>query len=74
MSNMLELLERELQRWPGVKYVVEPSSTHPKLRLSYEDKGRFLPFSKTKVASRGALNKVTELRRVLRDLGAQRNP
>lgn len=64
------VLEREIRKWPGVTYSIEPSKVHPKLRLRYRESERFLPFSKTRVDPRGMLNKVTQLRRVLRDMGA----
>lgn len=72
MSQMKSLLEREISRWDGVTYEVEHGGAHPKLRLRYGEESRFLTFSKTKVAPRGALNKVTELRRTLHGLGAHR--
>lgn len=73
MSDSLELMERELARWAGVRYEVENTRPHPKMRLEYGDKRRFIPFSSTRVDRRGMLNKVTELRRMLREMGAVRN-
>lgn len=73
MSESLDFLKRELERWSGVEYGVEDVRPHPKLRVEYKGVRRFLPFSSTRVDRRGILNKVTELRRTLRDMGAERD-
>lgn len=73
MSESLDFLKRELERWSGVEYGVEDVRPHPKLRIEYAGARRFLPFSSTRVDRRGLLNKVTELRRMLRDMGAERD-
>lgn len=72
-TEQYELLQSELTRWPGVTYWVEPGKTHPKLHVCYAERERKLPFSSTKVDPRGLLNKVTELRRLLNTLGAERD-
>lgn len=71
MSNTLEILERELARWPGVDHRVEPRKRHPRLWISYGGAERFIPFSKTKVGRYGLMQKLTQLRRTLRDMGAE---
>lgn len=73
MSESLDFLKRELERWSGVEYGVEDVRPHPKLHIEYAGARRFLPFSSTRVDRRGILNKVTELRRTLRDMGAERD-
>jgi hypothetical protein len=72
MARPIESLKRELENWPKVSYAIEHGKAHPKLRLEYEGNRRFVPFSTTKVDPRGMMNKITELRRTLRDIGAQR--
>lgn len=72
-NNQMDRLERELQRWPGVKYRLEPGGTHSKLCVTYEHRERRVPVSLTRVPSRGVLNKVTELRRILTTMGAERD-
>lgn len=73
MSESLEFIKRELERWEGVTYGVEDVRPHPKVRIEYAGMRRFLPYSSTRVDRRGVLNKVTELRRLLREMGATRN-
>ena len=72
MSESLEFMQRELERWSGVTYEVEDTRPHPKLRLHCNGQQRFIPYSCTKVDRRGMLNKVTELRRLLHTMGATR--
>lgn len=72
MSNTLELLEKELARWPGVKHRAEHKGRHPKLWVKYRETERFVPFSLTKVGRYGLMQKVTQLRRTLREIGAER--
>jgi len=73
MSNCLPYLTREIHRWPDVAYEVDVrTKTHPRIVLKCGDEQRFLCYSKTRVQTRGIMNKVTELRRVLREIGAQR--
>lgn len=72
MSNSLESLEKELSHWPGVQHRAEHKGRHPKLWIAYRGEERFLPFSSTKVGHYGLMQKVTQLRRTLRELGAER--
>ncbi len=71
MSNTLEQLEKELSRWPGVNYRAEHAGRHPKLWVEYKGEKRFVPYSSTKVGHYGLMQKVTQLRRVLREMGAE---
>lgn len=70
MSNTLEMLVKELRRWPGVTYRADPSGRHPRLWVEYGSEKRFVPYSSTKVGHYGLMQKVTQLRRMLRDMGA----
>lgn len=73
MSNTLPLIERELRLWPDVTYSLDThSKRHPRIVLQHGDTRRFLCYSSTKVQSRGLLNKVSELRRTLHEIGATR--
>ncbi len=69
MSDTLKLLEKELRRWPGVKHRAEYGTRHPRLWVQYGETERFVPFSTTKVGKYGLMQKVTQLRRLLRDMG-----
>jgi hypothetical protein len=51
MNNTLELLEKELRRWPGVRYRVDTSGRHPRLWVQYGEVERFVPYSFTKVGN-----------------------
>lgn len=73
MSNSLEYLKKELQRWPGVDHRAEHSGKHPRLWVAYKGEKRFVPFSSTQVGKYGLMQKVTQLRRVLREIGAERD-
>lgn len=70
MSNTLEQMKKELNRWPGVNYRAEHSGRHPRLWVEYEGEKRFVPYSSTKVGRYGLMQKVTQLRRTLREIGA----
>jgi len=72
MASTLDKLHKELRAWPGVTYEVDNTSHHPKLRVRYAGTERFLPFSSTSVDERGVRNKVSQLRRLLRELGAEK--
>lgn len=69
MANSLEYLKKELKRWPGVEHRVEHSGRHPRLWLEYQGERKFVPFSSTKVGRYGLMQKVTQLRRTLREIG-----
>jgi len=72
-SNSLELMEKELSRWPGVEHRAEHAGRHPRLWVKYGEAERFVPFSSTKVGRYGLMQKVTQLRRTLREIGAERD-
>lgn len=71
MSNTLEQLEKELARWPGVNYRADYTTRHPRIWIEYKGEKRFVPFSKTKVGRYGLMQKVTQLRRTLREMGVE---
>ena len=72
MARTLDALEKELRAWPGVTYEVVTNRPHSKLYVQYGEQRRFIPFSGTPVQTRGMLNKVSQLRRLLRDIGAEK--
>lgn len=71
-SNSLELMEKELVRWPGVNHRAEHGTRHPRLWIEFRGEKRFVPFSSTQVGKYGLMQKLTQLRRVLKEIGAQR--
>lgn len=72
MSNTLEQLEKELRKWPGVNYRAEHTGKHPRLWVNYKGVEQFIPYSFTKVGKYGVMQKLTQLRRTLKELGAER--
>jgi hypothetical protein len=73
MDNSLRALQHELGKWSGVEQQLDLTHRHPRLYLRFAGRTRFIHFSKTRVDPRGMLNKVHEMRRTLRSLGAERN-
>jgi hypothetical protein len=73
MDRPITTLEKELRAWPGVTYEVAANRPHDRLYVEYGGQRRFLPFSSTPVGRRGMLNKVSQLRRLLHELGAKKN-
>jgi hypothetical protein len=72
MSRTLPVLERELERWPGVEARLDRRHKHPRLIVTVGGQQRFVCFSSTKTSRDGVRNAVASLRRMLRELGAQR--
>jgi hypothetical protein len=72
MSNSLEFLRKELECWRGVAYSVDKTGRHPRLWVECSGQKRFIFFSSTTVGKYGLMQKVTQLRRVLREIGAER--
>ena len=73
MSESLDVLRRELERWRGVAYSVDKTGRHPRLWVECGGQRRFVPFSSTHVGKYGLMQKVTQLRRMLREIGAERD-
>ena len=72
MSESFDMLRKELERWQGVDYSVDKTGRHPRLWVEFGGRRRFVPFSSTHVDKYGLMQKVTQLRRTLRELGAER--
>jgi hypothetical protein len=72
-SNTLEILEKELDRWPGVNHRAEHAGRHPRLWVEFHGEKRFVPFSTTQVGKYGLMQKLTQMRRVLKEIGATRD-
>jgi hypothetical protein len=70
-NNSLDMLRKELERWQGVAYSVEKTGRHPRLWVEYRGRKKFVPFSSTHVGKYGLMQKVTQLRRALREIGAE---
>ena len=71
-SNSLEAMYKELERWPGVTHRAEQVGRHPRLQLEHNGNSRFIPYSSTQVGRYGLMQKITQLRRTLREIGAER--
>ncbi|MEN6301329.1 MAG: hypothetical protein ABFE07_20575 [Armatimonadia bacterium] len=69
---MKDQLEAELSQWCGVKHRYTTGGKHEKLIIEVGDRSRALPFTKTRTDFRGQRNKISDLRRALRDLGAEK--
>jgi hypothetical protein len=69
-----EYREAELKNWPGVSVSeVRRGSKADRVYLAYNGKSRFVSFPHSPSDSRtGPRNHVQDVRRVLRELGAQR--
>lgn len=72
MREQQKLLEQELSRWTGFQWSYEHGGRHKKIVLQKEGQRRICPFSLTPVCRRSLLNNVTQLRRALNEIGAQR--
>lgn len=70
---MLELIQKELSRWDGVHYRIERGGKHCRLVMQVDGRERFVTFTSTRTDPRGEKNKISDVRRVLHTLGAQRN-
>lgn len=67
-------IQREVAEWPGVTLSFEEAGKHPRAVLTFGETSRFTPFPGTPSDSgRGLDIKVTEVRRMLREMGAVRN-
>lgn len=66
------LIEREVERWPGVSVRFERGSKHVRARLFYSDRERFVVIAANSGDKRGVLNAMRDVKRELRTLGAER--
>lgn len=68
-----EAISKEVEEWPGAAVSFEKGSKHPRAVLSFGDSSRFVVFPDTPGdTDRGILNCLTDVRRELRGLGAER--
>lgn len=67
-------VDRELEKWPGVAAYREfPGNRHNRLIITFGGKSRFVIYPSSPGKSRKAiLNHIQDVRRALRELGAQR--
>lgn len=72
-KEIAEAIERELESWPGTTVEFSETGKHPKAKLIFADKRIFVPFSSTPGDSDVIVIKLGEVRRALRDLGAERS-
>lgn len=73
MERSVRFIRDELRNWPDVDYEIKSGGKHPKLILKYGEASRFVTFSSTPVEGRAILNKLSDIRRELKALGASRN-
>lgn len=67
-------IEREVAEWPGVTVTFEEAGKHPRAIFTFGGIGRFTPFPGTPSDSaKGVTIKLSEVRRLLREMGAVRN-
>jgi hypothetical protein len=73
-NNQIDALEQELNRWPGVEWDYAPkgNNKHPKLLVFFQNQRRKMSLAFTPSDHRTALNTVSDLRKLLRELGASR--
>jgi hypothetical protein len=67
-------IEREVAEWPGVTLSWEQGAKHPRVVFAFGEQSQFRPYPGTPSDRRGLDMKVTEIRRVLTEMGAARNP
>ena len=67
-SAMIE----EARHWPGVEHWTEYGGRHVKVHFRYAGVSRFLPTSISPSDNRAALNQLTHMKRLLREIGAKR--
>jgi hypothetical protein len=71
-NETAEAIEAEVAEWPGVKVQFVEGSKHPRAKLAFEGKFLSVTFSGTPSDRRSTLNTLSDLRRSLRTLGAER--
>jgi hypothetical protein len=73
-KDTLNPLIEELRCWPDVDWDVIPkgSGKHPKLAVFFGAQRRKMPVALTPSDRRTALNSVSDLRKMLREIGARR--
>lgn len=67
-------IEREVAQWPGVTLRFGNRRKHREAVLMYQDRERFVMYcSSPSDSRRGMKIKIAEVRRVLKELGAQKD-
>jgi hypothetical protein len=67
-------LEKELGRWSGITgHSFKQIGKHPRLVINTADDSRFVTMSLTASDHRATKNKIGDLRKVLRELGAEKD-
>lgn len=70
--EIADAIEKELAMWPGVTVEFADGTKHPKAKLIFDGKRIFQPFSGTPSDSYAIVKALADVRRALRDLGAER--
>ncbi len=65
---------REVENWPGASITFHPPRTngHPHAELTFRERRRKSFFSLSPSDNRARINQITMIRRVLKELGAER--
>ncbi|UIJ43760.1 PD-(D/E)XK nuclease-like domain-containing protein [Sphingomonas cannabina] len=63
-------IEREVERWPGVTVRFEEGGKHPRAVFRFGEVEQFRPYPSSPSDQRGLDMKITEVRRLLKDMGA----
>lgn len=72
--RVIKELEKELGRWSGITgHHFEKNGKHPRLVVNTANASRFVTMSLTASDHRATKNKIGDLRKVLRELGAEKD-
>lgn len=71
LRDFLPMLERELERWPGVVYRVEHGSKHDRIVLEVNGSSRFIVTARTPSDHRADRNRLMRVRHALREIAPQ---
>jgi hypothetical protein len=66
-------IAREVEEWPGAEVAFVAGGKHPKAKLSFEGKMLAKPFSGTPSDALGMHRALADVRRILKQLGAERS-
>lgn len=67
-SDSLKALLREVDGHPGIRHRIERGRRHSRFVIEAGGRSRFVTFTETRTDYRGILNKVAELRKLIRSL------
>ena len=72
-KHEVDEIERELEQWTGITgHYFDRKRRHIRLTVATDNGSRFITMSKTTSDARAARNRIGDIRRALRELGAQK--